>query len=110
MVNSVLSATSCDAVRSAALENMGIALLPASLVADDLAKGRLLPLLEHYKVNGGAQHIALVYHERKCLTAKVRGFIDFVLERFQQPVIHEPPAALRVATTPGVEAYAVTFG
>jgi DNA-binding transcriptional LysR family regulator len=96
LVNSILSATSCDAVRSAALANMGIALLPIPLVADDIAKGRLVPLLERYQINGGPQHIALAYYERRCLTAKVRSFIDFVLDRFQEPLIHDSPATLRV--------------
>jgi DNA-binding transcriptional LysR family regulator len=96
LVNSILSATSCDAVRSAALANMGIALLPIPLVADDIAKGRLVPLLERFQINGGPQHIALVYYERRCLTAKVRSFIDFVLDRFQEPVIHDSQVTLRV--------------
>jgi DNA-binding transcriptional LysR family regulator len=95
IVNSILSATSCDAVRSVALVNMGIALLPMPLVADDIAKGRLVSLLEGYQINGGPRHIALVYHERRSLTAKVRGFIDFVLDRFQQTAIHDSPVTLR---------------
>jgi DNA-binding transcriptional LysR family regulator len=95
-VSSILSATSSAAVRSAALANMGIALLPIPLVADDIAKARLVPLLDRYQINGGPQHIALVYYERRCLTAKVSSFIDFVLDRFSKPPIQESAATLRV--------------
>lgn len=100
LVNSILSATSSAAVRSAALANMGIALLPVPLVADDIAKAKLVPLLEQYQINGGPQDIALVYHERRCLTAKVSSFIDFVLDRFRepcpQPCVQPSSATLRV--------------
>jgi DNA-binding transcriptional LysR family regulator len=95
-VNGILSATNCDAVRSAALANMGIALLPAPLVSNDIAEARLLPLLERYRINGGPQHIALVYHKRAYLPAKARGFIDFVLDRFQRPVIDNTPFRVSV--------------
>jgi DNA-binding transcriptional LysR family regulator len=95
-VNSILSVSSCAAMRAAALAHMGIALLPMPIVADDIARGRLVALLEHYPIKGGAQRLSLVYHERSFLTAKVRGFIDFVFERYRNAGANDASKPLRI--------------
>jgi len=49
-------------------------------VADDLARGRLVPLLTGYRPMEFA--INAIYPDRHHLSAKVRRFIDLLAERF----------------------------
>ncbi|WP_322074777.1 LysR family transcriptional regulator [Burkholderia cepacia] len=77
-------------VRIAALNHMGITQLPHPLVADDLARGTLLPLLERYEVNGGPRSVSMLYPSRNYLSTKVRSFIDYVVEHYRAP---DRPAA-----------------
>src|SRR6201999_3113782 len=58
---SALTATSSAMVRVAALNHMGIALLPLPFVDEDLAHGTLVPVLEEYQVNGGPRHVSILY-------------------------------------------------
>lgn len=60
----------------AAVAGMGIAMLPIWLIADDLAAGRLEPLLPEWTTIEA--QLYAVYPSRKYLSAKVRTFIDFV--------------------------------
>ncbi|MEW6344655.1 MAG: LysR family transcriptional regulator [Pseudomonadota bacterium] len=90
---SALTATSSAMVRVAALNHMGIALLPLPLVSDDLAHGTLVPVLEQYEVNGGPRHVSILYSGRNYLSMKVRSFIDFAVSQYRAP---DKPVALRV--------------
>ncbi|MCX5544713.1 LysR family transcriptional regulator [Paraburkholderia sp. CNPSo 3076] len=95
-VNGPMTANGYATVRAAALADMGIA-LPLPLVADDLARGALLPVLNAFDVNGGMQHISIVYSGRNCLTMKIRSFIDFAVEQFRTNAAQtrSAPAPLR---------------
>ncbi|MDO5090593.1 MAG: LysR substrate-binding domain-containing protein [Cardiobacteriaceae bacterium] len=57
----------------------GIGYLPQWLVADDLAHGRLQQLLPDHHFLGITLHAA--YPDRRHLAAKVRSFIDFMVEK-----------------------------
>ncbi|WP_322060507.1 LysR family transcriptional regulator [Paraburkholderia sp. J63] len=98
-VNGPLTASGYATVRAAALADMGVALLPLPLVADDIARGTLLPVLNTFDVNGGMQHVSIVYSGRNYLTMKVRSFIDFAVEQFRTHSAHAvngvAPVALR---------------
>lgn len=89
-----LHATSSATIRSAALADMGIALLPAPLVKDDLAKGYLLPILSQFEIAGGTRPVSILYTGRNYLAAKVRHFIDFSVSQYRAP---ESVIALRAA-------------
>jgi DNA-binding transcriptional LysR family regulator len=92
--NAPLSASGQMIVRSAVLADLGIALLPLPLVADDLALGTLKTVLSQYEVNGGALHISIVYSGRNYLATRTRNFIDFTVERFRNAAGSQPnPAA-----------------
>ncbi|WP_227317621.1 LysR family transcriptional regulator [Cedecea davisae] len=67
-----------EAVRAAAVEGLGIAYLPAFLVAPYLAEGSLIELLPGY--SGQALTVHAVYPNRKHLAARVRLFIDRLIE------------------------------
>jgi DNA-binding transcriptional LysR family regulator len=78
-----LHASSSATIRAAALADMGIALLPAPLVENDLIEGRLLPILGQYTVSGGPRSVSMVYTGRNFLSAKVRHFIDFAVGQYR---------------------------
>jgi DNA-binding transcriptional LysR family regulator len=89
-----ISATSSSMVRMSALNHIGIALLAAPLVADDIARGALVPLLEQFEVNGGPRQISILYSGRNNLSRKIRSFIDFTVSQYRAP---DKPVALRAA-------------
>ncbi|NHZ43198.1 LysR substrate-binding domain-containing protein [Massilia aquatica] len=65
-------------MRSFALAGAGVAILPESLVRDDLAAGRLLRLLPGYALP--EQGVYAVYPNMRHLPAKVGMFIAFLRE------------------------------
>ncbi|HKJ70455.1 MAG TPA: LysR family transcriptional regulator [Gammaproteobacteria bacterium] len=69
-----------DGLRAAAVAGLGIALLPTFIAGDDLRAGRLRPLLPGYRTR--ELSIYAVYPERRHLPAKVRAFVDFLVETF----------------------------
>lgn len=71
-----------NALRIAALNGIGIALQPEAVLADDLASGRLLPVLPAWSLAPSPMH--LVYPQNQRPTAKLRTAIDFLLDRFGQ--------------------------
>lgn len=58
---------------------MGIALLPDFLIADDLATGRLVPVLPG--LDAGSVEIMALYPSKRYLEPRVRRFIDLLAER-----------------------------
>jgi DNA-binding transcriptional LysR family regulator len=75
-VNPVLRSGNETLLHMAALEGMGLALLPKWLVVGDVAAGRLEQVLPQEAIFEG--RLFAVYPSRKYLSAKVRTFIDFV--------------------------------
>jgi len=69
-----------NALRLAALNGMGIALQPEAVLADDLAAGRLVPVLPGWSLLPSPMY--LVYASDRHPTAKLRTVIDFLLSRF----------------------------
>lgn len=75
MVNSPIT------TRMAALDGLGFALLPDFIAAPEIKSGRLVSLLEdRIDFNGG---IFAVYPHRRYLPAKVRVFVDFMVQWFK---------------------------
>lgn len=63
--------------------DMGIAFLPGWLVDDDLAQGRLVPVLPGYAASPAT--LFAVYTSRQYMAPKLRSFIDFLAERLEVP-------------------------
>ncbi|MFM0394691.1 LysR family transcriptional regulator [Paraburkholderia phytofirmans] len=76
-------ANNTEMVRQFALLGMGVAILPSYLIGRDLASGRLVPLLREYRLP--QIEVTIAYPSRLHLPAKVRTFIDHLVEYFQQP-------------------------
>ncbi|PTT92610.1 LysR family transcriptional regulator [Pelomonas sp. HMWF004] len=72
-----LRTTTNDAARSFALAGLGLARLLSYQVADALASGALLPLLEDFETPPLPVHI--VHHEGRHATQKVRAFVDLAV-------------------------------
>lgn len=68
------------ALRQAALAGMGIALLPAVVVEDDIAAGRLCRLFPDYRLAERPLH--LLYLPDRRGSPKLRSFVQFMVERF----------------------------
>lgn len=68
-----------EALASAALGGLGIIQAPSYLVKEDVAAGRLRPILEDYTEDRGS--VWLVWPPMSAQVPKVRVFIDFIAER-----------------------------
>ncbi|MCU6496867.1 LysR family transcriptional regulator [Duganella vulcania] len=80
-----------QALRMAALKDFGIVMQAEVLLAQDIAAGRLKPVLCDYLPPARPMH--LVYPRDRLATPKLTTFIDFMMERFG------PAAALPLASS-----------
>ncbi len=69
-------------LRAAALSGLGIVLLPLWIIGPDIKAGRLVQLLPDYHWPDSAIHA--VYPPGRHLSARVRSFADFLVERFSE--------------------------
>ncbi|MDP3903037.1 MAG: LysR family transcriptional regulator [Methylococcaceae bacterium] len=79
-----------DPIRIAAINGLGLVMVPIYIVDQDLKKGKLKAVLANYQLP--PLDIHAVYPHRKYLSAKVRRFLDFLHEWLQGRV-----------STPGTE-------
>jgi DNA-binding transcriptional LysR family regulator len=71
------------ALRHALLDGLGIARTPRFVVSEDLAAGRLVPLLSEW--SAGQYGIHAVTTVREHLPRKTREFVEFLRERIGEP-------------------------
>jgi DNA-binding transcriptional LysR family regulator len=81
-VNGNVLANSQETLKRLAVDGHGLFIPPTFLVADDLRAGRLIRVLERY--SGVEFSINAIYPHRHHLSAKVRAFIDLLVERFAE--------------------------
>ncbi len=81
-VKGLLEANDGQLLRAAALDGMGILVQPTYILYEDIVAGRLVPVLDDWDL----PHLTinLAYPSRKHLSAKVRTFIDFMVEYFDK--------------------------
>ncbi len=75
-VSGRMQANMADPIRIAAVNGLGIVMLPRYIVGRDIEKGKLQPLLEDYAIDPMPIHA--VYPHRKYLSTKVRVFIEYL--------------------------------
>lgn len=80
-VQGFLEANDGQVVRAAALKHLGILLQPMYIIHDDVVAGRLVPVLTEWELSRLTMNIA--YPTRRHLPAKVRAFVDFLVEQFE---------------------------
>lgn len=78
-----------DALFRLCCDGQGLAFLADSLAYRDIAAGRLVTVLDEY-VDRQSWPVYAVYPARKHLAARVRAFVDFLVERFSP----RPPWAI----------------
>jgi DNA-binding transcriptional LysR family regulator len=81
-LSSNLVTTSIVVMRTAAVAGLGLWLGPPYIVSDLLASGALVPLLTDY--NRPEMEIVALYPHRRQLSAKVRLFLDRLVDRFAE--------------------------
>ncbi|MGB1026914.1 MAG: substrate binding domain-containing protein, partial [Rhodospirillaceae bacterium] len=77
---SILCSNNGDVLRHAAMEGLGVTMLPLFLVSKDLQVGRLTQVLPDYQPP--MIMLMATYPARRHLSLKVRLFTDFLIERF----------------------------
>ncbi len=75
-----MSANNGDALKSAALGGLGLAVLPTFIVGGDLQAGALVTVLNEFLAQDLT--VSAVYPHSRHLSPKVRAFVDFLAERF----------------------------
>jgi DNA-binding transcriptional LysR family regulator len=80
-VSGPIEVNSPIAARAAAVAGLGFAVLPDFIAAPEIMSGRLLPVLDERILQGGG--IFAVYPHRRYLPAKVRVFVDFLVQWFK---------------------------
>ena len=71
-----------DVIARAAVDGLGIALLPSWLVRHELASGALVSVLESFRwdvASSRERHIQVVFPARKSLSQRARAFVDFLI-------------------------------
>ena len=71
-----------EAMAQAAIDGVGVALLPMPHALAHLRSGALLRLLPGWRADSGP--LSLYYPSKKLLPAKTRVFVDYLLEQFRQ--------------------------
>ncbi|MCS0580858.1 LysR family transcriptional regulator [Massilia pinisoli] len=72
-----------QALRTAALQGLGVVLQPTILLEADVRAGRLVQLFPDFELPSRPVHV--VYLPDRYRSPKLRSFIDFVVERFGEP-------------------------
>jgi len=80
-VHGLLESNDGQVLRAAALNSLGILIQPSYIVYDDIVAGRLVPVLNNWDLP--SLQINIAYPSRKHLSAKVRSFIDFMVDEFE---------------------------
>jgi DNA-binding transcriptional LysR family regulator len=81
-VSGNLVTTSIVVMRTAAVAGLGLWLCPPYIVSDLLASGALVPLLTDY--GRPEMEIVALYPHRRQLSAKIRLFLDMLVDRFTE--------------------------
>ena len=79
-----MQANVADPIRIAAVNGLGIVMLPNYIVGADIKAGRLQVILQDYVLS--PLEIHAVYPHRKYLSAKVRRFLDFLQQWLQNGI------------------------
>ncbi|MCP3722341.1 LysR family transcriptional regulator [Paraburkholderia sp. CNPSo 3272] len=85
-----------EALRVVVLQGGGLSMLGTEVVGDDIAEGRLVPLLVD-ALPPRELPIYAVYASRRHLSAKVRSFVDFLAARFSERALWPGVEAIRAA-------------
>lgn len=81
-ISGSLISSSPDTMHAAALAGIGLVMTVPLLIGDLLASGALVPPLPGYRTQ--ELEISALYPHRRHLSAKVRAFVDMLVDRFAE--------------------------
>ena len=81
-VSGNFTANNADALRDAALSDLGLIRVPAWVVERDIKEKRLREVLKSYGDSTGGPPIHIVYIPNRLVSPKIRTFIDFTVQQF----------------------------
>lgn len=70
-------------LRNAALNDLGIIMIPTWMIGEELEQQRLLPIFEDFPVLPPSTPINAIFAHNRQLAPKVRAFVDFLTEQMQ---------------------------
>jgi DNA-binding transcriptional LysR family regulator len=77
-----MTASNGETVRQLVLAGNGIACLSGFMVQQDIAEGRLIPVLEHLKLNDtDRERVNAVFYKSSSVSKRISAFIDFIQPR-----------------------------
>jgi DNA-binding transcriptional LysR family regulator len=80
-ISPYLKASTGEFLKDAAVDGMGIILVPSFIVYKEIERGTLVPVLKDYKI---PQVVAYaIYPQTRHLSQRVRAFVDFLVKRFE---------------------------
>lgn len=79
-VPSTIQVNNGQAIRVAALNGLGIVMQPEVLIAQDIASGRLIRLLQDYELPSRPMHVVFLRDQH--MSPKLKSFVEFVVKRF----------------------------
>jgi DNA-binding transcriptional LysR family regulator len=86
-------ANNSEAVRDAALDGIGIALLPTFAIGPDVASGRLVRLLPEWTTHGTfGDSLTAHFIADRHLTPKIRTLVDFLAGHYGRTPVWDKPA------------------
>lgn len=77
-----LKASNGEFLRDAAVNGLGIALIPTFIAYQEIERGALVPILDKYSYSSLA--VYAIYPQTRHLSQRVRVFIDFLIQRFEE--------------------------
>lgn len=82
-----LAANNAEALREAAIQGIGIAMLPEFVVRDALAEGRLCRILPDYQPE--PLHLYAVRLSRRFTPARIRVFLEYIRHQLEDPATRQ---------------------
>jgi DNA-binding transcriptional LysR family regulator len=80
-IHPYLKASTGEFLKDAAVEGMGISLLPSFIAYKEIERGALVPVLKNYKIPQIDAYA--IYPQTRHLSQRVRAFVDFLVKRFE---------------------------
>ncbi|MCG9690240.1 LysR family transcriptional regulator [Vibrio sp. Isolate22] len=81
-VEPTMTASNGETVRQLVLAGNGVACLSGFMVQQDIAEGRLIPVLEHLKLNDtDRERVNAVFYRSSSVSKRISAFIDFIQPR-----------------------------
>jgi DNA-binding transcriptional LysR family regulator len=80
-IHPYLKASTGEFLKDAAVEGMGIIMVPSFIAYKEIERGALVPILKDYKI----PHVDAyaIYPQTRHLSQRVRAFVDFLVKRFE---------------------------